>query len=252
MRNLIDLAVILKRDNFGEADSIITVFSKNNGKLRILAKGSRKIKSKFVGHLEPFSLVKISLVSGRSFEILTSCEIKKSFYSLKENLNNLPRLNYIFEITNNLTCEELKNPQVFKLITNTLSSGLWKSNPDFLVLFFLINFLKLLGFSPHFDFCLKCNSKDLEAAYFSYYWGGILCEDCKDSQSKRKVDINIIRVLRILQFTKHRSFNIDKVGEELSKIDSDLQKRAFNIISGFLIFINEKKPNSLKFLESPI
>lgn len=252
MKSFEDLAVILKRQNFGEASSIITVFTKNHGKLKILAKGSRKIKSKFMGHIEPFSLVKISIVSGRSFEILTSIEIKKSHHNLKGSLKHLPQLSYISEITECITCENLSNSALFCLITKTLSSSLWKDNPDTIVLFFLVNALKILGFSPHFDFCLKCKSKDLRKSYFSYYWGGILCEQCKDYHSHQMINQNTIRILRILELPQSSYNNIDDIGKKFSEIDNDLRKEAFGIMSRFLIYINEKKPNSLKFIESSL
>ena len=139
MKQFKDLAVVLKRKNFGEADNLITVLSKNHGKLEILAKGSKKIKSKFMGHLEPFSLVKISVVLGRSFGILTSVQLEKSFLYLKEDLNKLSLVNLISEITDSVTLEGASNFKVFDLILKTLSSNTWKSKPRLVSCFFLLN-----------------------------------------------------------------------------------------------------------------
>lgn len=249
MRQYKDLAVVLKRKNFGEADSLVTVFSKNHGKLKILAKGSRKIKSRFMGHIEPFSLVKISVVSGRSFEILTGSQVHESFRKLKEDLKNLPLGNLILEVTDFVSCEKQSSPQVFNLLSKTLSSNLWHKDPETLVLFFFVNLLKLLGFSPHLDSCLKCKNEDLKVVYFSYYWGGILCKNCRDSYPQKKVDYETVEFLKTLQMPSGSGLE-NKNEILIPEINNSLRKKAFEVISDFFIFINDRKPNSLKFLES--
>lgn len=245
MRQFKDLAVVLKRKKFGEADNLITVFSKNHGKLEILAKGSRKIKSKFIGHLEPFSLVRISVVSGRSFEILTSIQLEKSFLNLKEDLDKLSLINFISEITDSITAERVSNPKLFNLILKTLSSNAWKNKPRLISLFFLIKLLELLGYAPHLDYCVKCKNKELEPLYFSYYWGGVLCKNCKDSYPLKKINKETLDVLKKLQ--RIPSDNVEKIVEDFGV--SPNNKESLDFISNFFIFINDKKPNSLKFVE---
>ena len=252
MRHYKDRAIVLKRKKFGEASNLITVFSKSHGKINILAKGSSKIKSKFLGHIEPLSLIEFSAVSGRSFEILTSSQIEKSFHLLKEDLRKVSYLNLICEALDSLTCEKQSNPKAFNLLLAIFSSKAFNLSPDLLVPFFLLNLLKLLGYAPHLDFCLKCKEKDFTETYFSFYWGGIICKDCKDHHFQKKISYNLVKVFKIFLIMPEYS-DIDNYFEILDpKINSDLRKEALKIASDFFNFINEGKPNSLKFLEKTV
>ena len=73
--------IILSRKNYGEADRILIVLSKNFGKLSLLAKGIRKIKSKKRGHLEIFSKIKFSAVKGHGFDLMTEADYKRLLWS---------------------------------------------------------------------------------------------------------------------------------------------------------------------------
>ncbi len=247
MRRYKDQAIILKRVKFGEASNLITVFSKNNGKIKILAKGSSRIKSRFLGHIEPLSLIKFSAVSGRSFEILTSSQIEKSFYELKNDLRLVSYFNLICEAVDSLTLEKQASGQVFNLLVKIFSSKSFFENPEFVVPFFFISFLKSLGYAPHLDFCLKCKTKDLKEAYFSFYWGGIVCKDCKDKRFYKRVSLNLIKIFKVFLVLEHS--NLDERLKILdSKINKNLKEEALNIASDFFSFINEGRLNSLKFL----
>jgi len=240
MKQYKDLAFILRRKNFGEADSLITVFSKNHGKLKILARGSRKVSSKLVGHIEPFSIVKISAVSGRSFEILTGSQIEKSFQNLKEDFKILSFVNLICEITDHLTVEKSSNPSIFNLIIETVSLKNWCKDPEIYIVSFLLRLLGVLGFAPHLHSCLKCRKEDLEESYFSHYWGGLLCSKCKDSYPSQKIDKSTVNILQNARFSKDRSIFIGS--------DKKSKKKALGAIIDFLHFISEKRPNSLASL----
>lgn len=246
MKNFKDLAFILKREKFGEADFLITVFSKNHGKIKILAKGSRKIKSKFMGHLEPFSLVNISWVSGKSFEILTGAQIKKSFSQLKNSLKNLSLLNLLSETVDSVTCEKVSNTQIFNLFSEVLNLKRWEEKSDFLVMFFLLKTLSYLGYAPNLDNCIKCQNKDFKKIFFSFYWGSVMCERCSDFHPKKNINNESLKLLRFLA-----SIDTDEIKkiERISVKNEKTKKQAQGIIFDFFVFINDKKPNSLKFIE---
>ncbi|OIP23298.1 DNA repair protein RecO [bacterium CG_4_10_14_0_2_um_filter_33_32] len=246
MNRYSDVAIVLKRKSFGEADNLITVFSKNHGKIKLLAKGSRKIKSKFMGHIEPLCLIKLSAVSGKSFEILTSSQIEESHHELKSNLKNLPLINLICEITDAVTCERLSNYQVFNLITRVFSSGLWGNKPELISLFYFINLLKFLGFAPNFHNCVKCDKNGIIFPYFSYYWGGVVCQDCIDSYPGKRIDEETVMILKLVNSSTNKIFSI------VDRLHDKDTKKSFKIISDFFIYIIEKKPLSLKCVEEHI
>jgi len=87
-------AIILSRKNYGEADRFLTVYSKNFGKLRLLAKGVRRPKSKKRGHIEVFSQLKFSASKGKGIDLITEAETIASFEVIRKDLKKVTVGNY--------------------------------------------------------------------------------------------------------------------------------------------------------------
>ncbi len=243
-----DRGYILRRKNFSENDTLVVVFSKNYGKLQLLAKGSRKFKSKFLGHLEPFSLIKFEAASGKSFDILTSVEIEESYLRLKSDLVNLPSLSYLFEVTELLTSDHQKNESIFNLMEIVLNSPCWQNNQDELLAFYLFNLLGLSGFLPEIDVCSKCHSMG-SFNHFSFYWGGLICQNCSTASEYKKVDIELLNNLRKI---KQESLKIIDKGcylESVIKTGQKEKKQIRKLLNDFISYINEKKLKSSKYLD---
>ena len=86
--------IVLKRINFGEADRLVTVFSKSHGKQRLVAKGIRKITSRKKGHLELFTQVQLQVAKGKNLDLITEAATVNSFPKLRHNLNRV-RIAYL-------------------------------------------------------------------------------------------------------------------------------------------------------------
>lgn len=114
-------AVILARRNFGEADRLVTLFSKHYGKLRVLAKGVRRPKSRKRGDLETFNQVRLLLARGRNLDIITETELKNSFSSWRKNLARIGVAYHLAEVVNRLTAEEQESKQIFDLLVDSFS-----------------------------------------------------------------------------------------------------------------------------------
>lgn len=109
-------AIILSQTNFGEADKILTVFSKFSGKIRILAKGARKINSRKGGNLELFNQVFLVLAEGKNLDIITEVELIHSFKDWRKNLIRVGVAYYLVELVLRLTAEGQRNDRVFFLL----------------------------------------------------------------------------------------------------------------------------------------
>ena len=112
--------IILKRINFGEADKILTLFSKHFGKIHLLAKGIRKTKSRKGGNLELFNWVRIFAAKGRNLDLVTEVEVIKSFQNWRKDLNRVALAYHFVELVDRLTAEEAKNREVFQLLVDSL------------------------------------------------------------------------------------------------------------------------------------
>ena len=133
-------AIVLKRSNFSEADKIITLFSKERGKIRVVAKGIRRIKSRRAPHLELFNLVTVVLHSGKAFDLVSEA---KSEHRSVDDLKTAGYLFYICEVLDKILPEEQPHPEIFEMATE-----IFKNVSQRQVKEFVIQLLWNLGYLP--------------------------------------------------------------------------------------------------------
>lgn len=120
MRSYKTLALIIKRTNFSEADRILTIFTKDYGKIKVLAKGVRKITSKRGGNVELLNLAEITLHEGKNFDLLTEAQVISSFPDLRTNLIKIGLCYHLCEIVDGLCPERQENRKIFDEFVKTL------------------------------------------------------------------------------------------------------------------------------------
>lgn len=139
--------IIIKRKNFGEADRILTVVTPHRGKIKIVAKGVRKINSRRAPHVELLNLSIITVHDGK-LPILTEAETINHYPALKNNLKKAGYAFYICELLDGLLAEHQENRAVFKLLEQTLLELEIIKDPRPLIKRFEQEILILLGFFP--------------------------------------------------------------------------------------------------------
>ena len=115
-------AVVLKRRNQGEADRIVTLFTKHHGKIVAVAKGVRRIHSRRAGSLEPGTQAQAFFATGKNFDIITEVKLINSFPRARTNLTKVTQLHQILEIVDLLTRENQDHPKVYQLLIDSLAS----------------------------------------------------------------------------------------------------------------------------------
>lgn len=138
-------AIILSGRDFGEADKLLTVFSRQLGKITLLAKGVRRIKSRKGGNVDVLNNARLSIVQGKSLPIVTEAETISSHGAIKENLSAAIYAYYVVELINTLTVEEQEHHEVYLLLRDSLAA-LEKSPRRIIIHAFEIKLLGLLGF----------------------------------------------------------------------------------------------------------
>lgn len=113
--------IILKRINFGEADRIITVFTAKHGKIKVLAKGVRRITSRRGPNIELFNLATLFVHKGKTFDILTEAITIDTFENIRKKLDLISLAYYVCELIDGLCAEHQPHPQVYELLTKTLN-----------------------------------------------------------------------------------------------------------------------------------
>lgn len=140
--------IVLSRKNYGEADRILVVFSKSFGKLSLLCKGIRKIKSKKRGHLEIFSKIKFSAVRGHGMDIMTETETINDFAGVRVNLNKISLAYYFCEVVNKITHEDGHLSTVYSLLSTALEQLEQTKELKKLRMKFIYDLLTNMGYWP--------------------------------------------------------------------------------------------------------
>ena len=194
-------AVVLRHSDYGEADRLLTVFSREAGKLRIIAKGVRRMKSRKAGHLEPFTRAALMLAYGRDLWIVTQADTVDAYQPMREDLLRTGYAAYIVELLDRFTYEEGENRALYALLIQTLERIAHEADPFAAVRFYEIRLLDLLGFRPELQRCLGC-SQDIqpEDQFFSAERGGVFCPRCRFRDlAARPVSVAVVKALRHFQ-----------------------------------------------------
>ncbi len=113
-------AVVIRHSNWGEADRLLVLFTRERGKVRAIAKGVRKMHSRKAGHLEPFTRVSLQLARGRDLWIVTQAETVEPYLQIREDLVRTAYASYVVELVERFTYEEGSSIPLYQLLQETL------------------------------------------------------------------------------------------------------------------------------------
>jgi len=177
-------AFLIRKIEYGEADYVLSLFTKDFGKIRGLAKNAKKSRKRFGGRLEPFVHLRARFrerPGGMKF--IEDSETIQVFSSLMEDIGLFTWGSFIVENVDALLPEEEPNEEMFELLLQTLSDLDSKKSPLTVALKFQISALSLSGYKPNFDICTKCGDPIEGDTFFSIQKGGILCNGCKKNET---------------------------------------------------------------------
>lgn len=165
MKNCTTTAVILGNKNFSENDKIIFLYSEQLGKIKVVAKGARKITSKFTGHLETLNFIEAGLYFGPKNIILREVVTTKNFKYLRENFEKLTVALKIAELTNKITYENQNIEKLTDLIKETLQHLKFSQKENIINHGYILKFFNKLGLIPDF----KSSRISIETKYKKYF-----------------------------------------------------------------------------------
>ena len=169
--------VVLRTIKLGEADRIVTFMTEGHGKVRAVAKGVRKTKSRFGGRLEPTSHVALQLYEGRELDVVTQTDGIEHFKVLREDLDRLAKATTLLEAVDQVAQERESNPRLYQMLVGGLRS-LTDADAALLVPAFLWKLLAAEGLRPVLDGCVRCGTGD-DLVAFDIHEGGVLCRSCR-------------------------------------------------------------------------
>ncbi len=193
--------IVLRRRDLGEADRLLTVFTRDRGKVTLLAKGVRRAASRKAGHLEPFTHTDLLVAKGASLDLVTQAETIDAHRHVREDLW-LSSLAYAAaELADAFTVDEDPNVALFDLLLDTVGR-LDTGQPSSLAMrYYELHLLALVGYQPQLFHCVHCN-RPLEPVvnFLSLDRGGCLCpQHGANVDGTIALPLDVLKVLRYLQ-----------------------------------------------------
>jgi len=172
--------VVLRTYKLGEADRIVVLMTQGEGKVRAVAKGVRKTKSRFGGRLEPFTHVDLSLYRGRELDIVTQAEVVNPFRGVREDYDRVVAGSAMLEAVDQVAQEREAAVRVFLLLVRALRAlDAGPRDPAVLLDAFLLKLMALEGYRPVLGECANCG-RAAGLCAFSTDRGGALCAACRN------------------------------------------------------------------------
>jgi DNA repair protein RecO (recombination protein O) len=199
-----DRGIVLKIRPVRDADRYYTIFTENHGKISVLAKGSRRGRSKMSSHLAGFGVVDLMIARGRLIDRLAGASLSRSFNGILDSLSQTSLAQSLLLAVDDLTRRELPEERVFRLLSSFLET-LGKAGtlePDAGEMIFAataIKLLDILGFAPELAACVRCRrSLSSDASFLNAGRGGLECAICRSPHSL-PVTVETASALRMMR-----------------------------------------------------
>ncbi len=238
-------AIVIKKTKLGEADTILTLYTPNLGKIQGFAKSLRKTKSKMAGHLELLTHSQISLVRGRNIDTITGAQTIDSFLPLKSDLELSSAALYVTELVNQFAAADAEDQPIFQLLLATLQRLSQGENSDLVLRYFELQLLNEVGYRPQLEQCVACHKPLKETTnFFSPGAGGMVCANCRPSQPfSYPLSWEAQRALRLLQGSNYESVSGMTLTPELSH-------QLEVVIRNYIRYLLERDVKSAAWLDS--
>ncbi len=186
-------AIVLRSRKWGDADRIVTFYSKEKGKIGGVARGARRPKSRFGAALEPFSLCRLNLFekTGDSLYRISHVDLVRSSQKLRESLSLIDSAARMVNVVAAITPDGDPDALLFDTLEQGLASLHESEDPAFTALLFQIRLLGVTGFRPQTDHCAACGKAHFAGEpQFSPLAGGLVCLSCAAHQRVRCIALS--------------------------------------------------------------
>ncbi len=199
-RNYRVIGTVISMAELGEADRIYTIFSRERGKLRVVARGVRKPGSRLAAALELFATSDFQLTRGRDLEIVTGASIVNRPFRNGATLEAISYGSHLLELASRLTAEHQESVDTFDALRNAITAIDAGLDPATVARKFELDMLAISGFEVDLYHCAMCNSELQERSnLFSSSNGGFVCLDCQAGVAGgRMLSVTCQKLLRVI------------------------------------------------------
>jgi len=246
-------AIVLRRNDFGEADRMVTLMTPQLGKLKVLAKGARKITSRKAGHIELFTRTQLQLARGRNFDIITQAELVETYRVLREDMQRGSSAHYLCELVDQFGQEGSEDEALYQLLSDGLQWLCDAPDPKLAVRLFEMQLLTLTGYQPQLFECaitgaplesdLAQSSAQVILTAFAPQQGGTLCAvAARQVREAVMLTPSALKLLRDLQTQTQADVLAMPISPELhGQVDRAMQR--------YMNYVLERAPKSALLLK---
>lgn len=188
-----DTGVVLRTHKLGEADRIIVLLGRDHGKVRAVAKGIRKTKSRFGARLEPLSHVRVLMHAGRNLDVVSQAEMVDGDHPALGDLDRTTQGLALVEAVDLLAPDREPVPHLYQMLIGALRT-LGRTPSPLVVPAFYLKVLAAEGVRPELDLCVSCGEDDTLVA-FDLDQGGMLCRRCRSGTPVTPAALEVLRAM---------------------------------------------------------
>ncbi|MBN2217788.1 MAG: DNA repair protein RecO [Pirellulales bacterium] len=210
-------AIVLRTVDFSETSLVVTLYTREFGKIGALAKGAKRLKGPFESALDLLALCRIVFLrkSSESLDLVTEAKLVRRFRPDRHNLAGLWGGYYVAELLDATTHDYAPSPDLFDLTDETLVDLASGRSTSKCVAHFELGLLRLLGSLPSLDRCAECGSEvSLSGRVaFGHIDGGVLCPSCREGKTHVVVlDAGVLRAMVQLADPDNRRWRRLEIG----------------------------------------
>jgi len=227
--------LVLRSKAFMEADRLVTLFSREKGKIQAVARGARRPRNRFSGTTGVFTFGLFHLYGGKNLENLSLVEVLEPFGDLREDLDKIAYASYLAELVDKVLDDRQVQPDVFTLLLQAfyvLDAGM---DPRHTARAFEIRLLMLLGLQPELSQCVQCGQsleRTVQRVTVSPRQGGVLCPNChRPGDGGIQVSRGSLEMLKRLAHTNLSRLSMLRCNEEM---EYDLERVLFALLSNYI------------------
>ena len=243
------LAITLNSRKWGDADRIVTFYTKERGKVRAVARGARRMKSRLGAALEPLMICHLNLFekSGDSLYRVSQVDLVEPFMPFREDLALMTAAARMVNVVGAVTPDGDPDSQLFETLELGLRTLVTSQDPALTVLLFQIRLLGLVGFRPQTEHCVACGkSRLMGALQFSPLSGGLVCQVCAGHQAFRCLPLSRGSLAFLQQALKLSPAMVDRL-----KAAGQVRHEVENAIERYVTVVAGKQLPPVNFLSYP-
>ena len=229
----------------GEADRVVTIFTPDLGKVRAVARGVRRTKSRLSGHLEPLTYVAASVSHGRTLDVITEAHTVRSFRGLREDLALMSQAVYLAELADAFLAEREAGHDLFALLTDCLDALESLAEPSRLLPWFEVRMLGLTGFGPELHECVECRLTLGPGDYlYSSDLGGVVCDGCRPASGGPVLPLSV-GANKVLRYYERRG-----LGDALDlAVPAPVSREVSRVLRAYVRHVLERELRSVEFMD---